>query len=56
MGILRVEVKRHRDSGTARPVERKGERNNVAQQGHCKEMEREIMWHSRVSAGKWREK
>jgi hypothetical protein len=56
MGILKVGVKRHRDRGTAGLVEGKEERNNVVQQGQCKEKEREIMWCCRVSARKRREK
>jgi hypothetical protein len=44
MGILKVEVKGHRDSGTAGSVEGKRERNNVAQQGQCKEKEWETNW------------
>ena len=56
MVIVRVEVKRHRDNGTAGSVQGTGERNNVAQQGQCKGQEREIMWHSRVSARDRREK
>jgi hypothetical protein len=38
MGILRVEVKKYRDSGTAGSVEGKRERNNVEQQGQWKGM------------------
>jgi hypothetical protein len=51
MGILKVEVKSHRDSGTAGSVEGKGERNNVTKQGQYKE-KREIMWQSKVSTRK----
>ena len=59
MGILRVEVKRQRDIGTAGSVEGKGERNNVAQAGSVQgrqkrnQMAQQDWWKENGRDAKW---